>query len=90
MRFSEHFEEERAHRPDRRNITLRMCERVRDEPMQKHEQEDGRMVYWGHAPEISEPGKARYLRVIVLPDGETVWTAHLDRNFRKSVERGEV
>lgn len=58
--------------------------------MQKHEQEDGRVVYWGHAPELSRPGRNRYLRVVVLPDGETVWTAHPDRNFRKRVERGEV
>lgn len=53
-------------------------------------QEDGRTVYWGHVPELSTPEKGRYLRVVVEPGGETEWTAHLDRNFRRRVERGEV
>lgn len=85
MRFSEHYEQDRRHQPYRTDITLAMCERVIGNPLQTREQQDGRTVYWGH---ISE--KDRYLRVVMLPDRETVWTAHLGRNFRKKVERGEV
>jgi hypothetical protein len=90
MRFSKHFERDRKHQPDRRDITIEMCERTKEEPMRTREQEDGRTVFWGHIPEASTEEKARYLRVVVEPDGETVWTAHFDRNFRKRVERGEI
>lgn len=85
MRFSEHYERDRRHQPDRADITLAMCEWVRSNPLQTREQEDGRTVYWSYVSEMD-----RYLRVVVLPDGETVWTAYLDRNFRKKVQRGEV
>jgi hypothetical protein len=85
MRFREHYERERRYQPDRTDITLAMCERVKNNPPQTREQEDGRIVYWGYVSE-----RDRYLRVVVSPDGETIWTAHLDRNFRKKVERGEV
>lgn len=85
MRFSEHYERDRRHQPDRSYITLEMCERVKEGPVRAHEQDDGRTVYWGYVPEVE-----RYLRVVLLPDGETIWTAHLDRNFRKKMERGEI
>ncbi|MDN5697588.1 MAG: hypothetical protein L0G70_06375 [Rubrobacter sp.] len=85
MKFGEHYERDRRHQPDRSHITLEMCERVKNKPLQIREQEDGRIVYWGYLPE-----RDRYLRVVVLADGETIWTAHLDRNFRKKVQRGEA
>jgi hypothetical protein len=85
MRWSDHYEQDRRHQPDRRDITLEMCEQVKAKPLQSYMQKDGRTVYKGHVPD-----KGKYLRVVVLPDAETVWTAHWDRNFRKKVERGEI
>jgi hypothetical protein len=56
VRFSEHFERFRRHRPDRADITIEMCERIEAEPMKKQEQDKGRTAYWGYVP-----AKDRYL-----------------------------
>jgi hypothetical protein len=82
VRFSEHFERFRRHRPDRADITIEMCERVSAEPMKTEYQGRGRTAYQGYIPE-----KGRYLKVIVEPDGEEIVTAHWDRSFRREVER---
>ncbi len=82
MRFSEHFERFRRHRPDRADITIEMCERVKAEPMRREDQNEGRTAYRGYVPE-----KDRYLKVVVEPDGEEIVTAHWDRSFRREVER---
>lgn len=42
---------------------------------------DGRIRKWGH---ISEVGK--YLRVILLEDGETVHNVFFDRDFEAELE----
>ena len=84
MRFSEHFERFRRQRPDRVDITIEMCERVKAESMKREDRDKGRTAYWGYVPE-----KARYLKVIVEPDGEEIVTAHWDRGFRREVERKE-
>jgi len=41
-------------------------------------QPDGRFRYWKWIPEVK-----KYLRVVTLPDGETVHNAFLDRNFEE-------
>lgn len=82
MRFSEHFERFRRNRPDRADITIEMCERVKAEPMKTENQEKERTAYQGYIPE-----KDRYLKVIVEPDGEEIVTAHWDRGFRRIIER---
>jgi hypothetical protein len=64
-------------RPDRAIIELRWIERVIQHPVKETVQEDGRIRRWGL---ISEEEK--YLRVILLPDGETVHNAFFDRGFR--------
>ena len=81
MRFSEHFERFRRHRPDRADITVEMCERVKAEPMKREDQDKGRTAYWSYMPE-----KDHYLKVVVESDGEEIVTAHWDRGFRREVE----
>lgn len=44
-------------------------------------QEDGRIRRWVYIKE-----EDKYLRVVFLPDGETVHNAFFDRNFKKEVE----
>ncbi len=64
-------------RPDRAMIQEEWIQRVIDQPVKEVIQQDGRIRRW--AP-IAEMG-GRYLRVILLPDGETVHNAFFDRRF---------
>ena len=77
MQFTEYFLTMRS-RPDREFITLEWIQRVVDSPIRESVQADGRIRRW--AP-IAEMG-GRYLRVVLLPDGETVHNAFFDRRFR--------
>ena len=65
-------------RPDRAIIELEWIERVVDQPMREMVQTDGRIRRWGPIVEMN----GRYLRVVLLPDGETVHNAFFDRTFR--------
>jgi len=64
-------------RPDRAAIQDAWIERVLRSPEREAVQADGRIRRWGP---VTEAG-GRYLRVIVLPDGETVHNAFFDRWF---------
>ena len=66
-------------RPDRRSIKLEWIQRVVDHPEKRHIQADGRVRLWGKVPEA----EGRYLRVILLEDGETVHNAFFDRGFKR-------
>lgn len=46
-------------------------------PIREHIQDDGRIRRWIQVPEMG----SRYLRVVLLPDGETVHNAFFDRRF---------
>jgi hypothetical protein len=59
-------------------IQLEWCERILAQPLSKLVQADGRMRFWGIVPELS----GKVLRVVTLPDGETVHNAFPDRNFK--------
>ena len=63
-------------KPDRRIIDVLDIKRVLAAPIKKEREESGRVRYWGW---LSPQGT--YLRVVTLPDGETVHNAFLDRNF---------
>lgn len=52
--------------------------RVADAPEYEHVQKDGRIRRWARIPEAED----RYLRVVLLPDGETVHNAFFDRRFK--------
>jgi hypothetical protein len=67
-------------RPDRANIKVEWIERAIRNPIKRKAQADGRIRYW---TKIEENG-GRYLRVILLEDGETVHNAFFDRNFKET------
>ena len=64
-------------RPDRAIIRPVWIQHVVEHPVKEVIQQDGRIRRWAPIPEM----KGRYLRVILLPDGETVHNAFFDRSF---------
>lgn len=64
-------------RRDRAIIEEAWIERVIREPARETIQEDGRIRRWGRVAEAEN----RYLRVVLLEDGETVHNAFFDRGF---------
>jgi hypothetical protein len=78
LKTTEHFDSQIR----RRRIQREWCERVIRNPIATEQQLNGYTRFWGL---IEETG--RYLRVVMLEDGETLETAHFDRNFRKRQRR---
>lgn len=76
MKTTHYFEAMRV-RPDRAIIQVEWIQRVIDHPVKEKIQKDGRIRRW--AP-IAEMG-GKYLRVILLPDGQTVHNTFFDRSF---------
>jgi hypothetical protein len=65
-------------RSDRAGIQIEWIPRVVLQPERETCQADGRIRRWGRISEAD----GKYLRVILLPDGETVHNAFFDRGFR--------
>lgn len=63
-------------RPDRQIIPLAEIASIVEAPHHTLEQPDGRTRLWGWSPSLN-----RWIRVIVLADGETVHNAFIDRDF---------
>src|SRR2546430_15692706 len=80
LKTTRYFEEQVLRK--RPYIQRAWCEKVLAAPLRREVQSDGRVRFWGR---ISRPGEAgpRFLRVVILEDGETVHTAFFDRNFRE-------
>ena len=76
MKFTKYFESMRS-RADRTIIRLHWIEYVIGNSIAEKVQEDGRIRRWAA---IDEAG-GRFLRVINLPDGETVHNAFFDRTL---------
>jgi hypothetical protein len=76
VKFTQYFQAMRL-RPDRSIIQLEWIQRVIDHPVKEVIQQDGRIRRWAPVPEMD----GKYLRVILLPDGETVHNAFFDRTF---------
>lgn len=64
-------------RPDRAEIRDEWIDRAIRTPVREQVQADGRIRRWVQVPEM----EGRFLRVILLPDGETVHNAFFDRGF---------
>ena len=79
MKLTEYFLHTHE-RPDRRDIKLEWIQRVIAAPIREAIQRDGRIRRWGRVPDAG----GRYLRVVVLEDGETVHNAFFDRRFREN------
>ena len=76
MKFTQYFLYVRQ-RPDRAKIKMEWIEDTINNPDCTEVQADGRIRKW---KKIEEESKT--LRVILLPDGETVHNAFFDRSFK--------
>jgi hypothetical protein len=76
MKTTAYFEFVRQ-RPDRSILQDAWIERAIRAPIREIHQADGRIRRWTQVPEMEN----RYLRVILLSDGETVHNAFFDRGF---------
>ena len=76
MKFTKYFEEMRR-RPDRAMIRMEWIQQVVENPEKAAVQQDGRIRRWARVEEM----EGRYLRVVLLPDGQTVHNAFFDRSF---------
>ncbi len=77
MKFTQYFQAMHR-RPDRAMIRLEWVQRVIEHPAKELVQKDGRIRRWAPIKEMD----GRYLRVILLSDGETVHNAFFDRSFK--------
>ena len=76
MKFTDYFLHIRQ-RPDRSFIEFDWIQRVIDSPVREEVQADGRIRLWAAISEMD----GKYLRVILLPDRETVHNAFFDWRF---------
>jgi hypothetical protein len=75
MKTTEYFKHMRT-RPDRAMIKEEWILRTIKSPERAERQPDGRIRKWSWIQE-----QQKYLRVILLPDGETVHNAFFDRDY---------
>ena len=78
MRETTQYFDAMRQRPDRASIKMEWIERTIESPESRYVQEDGRIRLWRRIEEMN----GRYLRVILLPDGETLHNAFFDRSFK--------
>jgi len=76
MKFTQYFLHIRQ-RPDRAIIKMEWIEETVSNPIYTEVQSDGRIRKWKKVE-----GENKYLRVILLSDGETVHNAFFDRGFK--------
>jgi len=77
MKYTQYFLYTRQ-RPDRSNIKDEWIEFTIKNPVQTEIQPDGRIKKWAKIK-----NERKYLRVILLEDGDTVHNAFFDRNFKE-------
>ena len=77
MKFTRYFQTTRQ-RLGRAIIRDEWIQHVIDHPVKETIQKDGRIRRWAPVAEMHD----RYLRVILLADGETVHNAFFDRSFK--------
>ena len=77
MKTTQYFKYTRM-RPDRAQIKIEQIKYVIEHPQKVVVQSDGRIRKWAKISEID-----KYLRVILLEDGETVHNAFFDRSFKE-------
>ncbi len=76
MKTTRYFEEQVLRK--RPYIRREWCEQVLANLVARQVQSDGRIRLWGILPELGD----RALRIVTLPDGETIHNAFPDRNFK--------
>jgi len=78
MKTTEYFEFRRKF-PDRREVREEWIAQAIRSPLRKEIQSDGRIRMWAKIA----AARGRYLRVVLLEDGETVHNAFFDRDFEE-------
>ena len=76
MKTTQYFQYIRT-RPDRARILDEWIVQAVEQPIREEQQLDGRVRRWAYID-----AEDKYLRVIVLNDGETVHNVFFDRNFK--------
>lgn len=76
MKFTQYFHTMRL-RPDRTGVQLEWIQQVIDHPAKQVIQADGRIRRWASISEAD----GKFLRVILLDDGETIHNAFFDRSY---------
>lgn len=76
MKFTQYFLHMRQ-RPDRAKIKMEWIEETIKNPAYTEVQSDGRIRKWQKIK-----GEGKFLRVILLQDGETIHNAFFDRSFK--------
>ena len=77
MKYTQYFLHTRQ-RPDRAYIENEWIDFTIKNPVQTQIQSDGRIRKWAKIKEVR-----KYLRVILLEDGETIHNAFFDRDFKE-------
>ena len=77
MKTTKYFDLMR-NRPDRAIIQDEWVKFVINNPEKKQVQNDGRVRIWAKIEQM----EGRYLRVVLLEDGETIHNAFFDRGFK--------
>jgi hypothetical protein len=77
MKVTGYFKHVRK-RSDRKWILDEWIEQTIKEPEVRHVQMDGRIRLWKRIP----AAEGRWLRVVLLEDGETIHNAFFDRRFK--------
>ena len=78
MKATRYFEEQVLRK--RPYIQLAWIAPILATPIRRIEQPDGRIRIWGAVTDPRD-GQTRYLRIVILEDGETVHNAFFDRDF---------
>lgn len=76
MKYTEYFLHTHK-RPDRARIKDEWIEQAICHPEKEEIQDDDRIRRWAYIKD-----EDKYLRVLLLPDGETVHNAFFDRDYR--------
>jgi len=82
MKTTRYFEEQVLSK--RPYIERRWCEAALATPVRREVQANGRIRHWWLVNDAPD-GKARYIRVVTLEDGETILNAFFDRDFRENL-----
>ena len=77
MKFTQYFLYRRQ-KQDRASIKVKWIEQTISNPVKTMIQDDGRIRKWGYISEVK-----KYLRVVLLEDGETVHNVFFDRSFKE-------
>jgi len=78
VKFTQYFLHTRQ-RSDRKDIRLEWIQHALDHPAREEKQADGRIKRWAKIVEADN----KYLRIVLLADGETVHNAFFDRSFKE-------